>query len=366
MLLRLTFPRTRMRDDEALWVPYQQSKTRHVTTTSLYPSTSRGRRVRPGVTDVERATGGFGVTGTGPVEIWRGGVALSDCDEMGHMNVRRYLARAQEGLGGLAAGLGLPRAFTPSATATLLVQEHRIRFLAEARVGATLYMTGGTLAFGESDATLLQVLHHADDGRPAAAFLSRVAHAKPSDGRPFPWPERARRGAQALTVELPDFAAPRSLQPSNAASEGGAADQDKAAAAAGLARVGRGMVTPDAADLFGRLTPEAIIGRMAEATSGLMRPLRAELKARSPGLRIGGAALEYRLVYEDLPRLGDHLELLGRVTAVRPKVQHVAFTLLDPLNGRRWASAQAVVSCLDLDARRLIAIPDDLQTGAVE
>jgi acyl-CoA thioester hydrolase len=300
----------------------------------------------------------LGVTGTGPVEIWRGGVALSDCDEMGHMNVRRYLARAQEGLGGLAAGLGLPRAFTPSATATLLVQEHRIRFLAEARVGAPLYMTGGTLAFGESDATLLQVLRHAGDDRPAAALLTRVAHAKPSDGRAFPWPARARQGAAALTVELPDFAAPRGLHPSNAAPDSATPD----ASTPGLQRLGRGMVMIDASDLFGRLTPEAIIGRMADATAGLMRPLRSELKARSPGLKIGGAALEYQLIYDDLPRLGDHLELWGRVTAVKSKVQHVAFTLVDPLNGRPWASARAVVSCLDLEARRLITIPDDLQS----
>ena len=301
------------------------------------------------------------MTDTGPVEIWRGGVALSDCDEMGHMNVRRYLARAQEGLGGLAAALGLPHAFTPSATATLLVQEHRIRFVAEARAGAALYMTGGVLAWGESDATLLQVLHHAEDGRPAATFLTRVAHAKPSDGRAFPWPERARRGAEALTVELPDFAAPRSLQPSNAAPEDARSVGDGRAVPSDLASVGRGMVTIEASDLFGRLTPEAIIGRMADATTGLMRPLRSELKARNPNLRIGGAALEYQLIYDDLPRIGDHLQLLGAVTDVKTKVQHVALTLIDPLDGRRWASARAVVSCLDLDARRLIAIPEDLQ-----
>ncbi len=302
------------------------------------------------------------MTKTGPVEIWRGGVALSDCDEMGHMNVRRYLARAQEGLGGLAVGLGLPRAFTPSATATLVVQEHRIRFLAEARLGAPLYMTGGTLAFGESDATLLQVLHHADDGRPAAALLTRVAHAKPSDGRAFPWPQRARQGAAALTVELPDFAAPRGLQPSNAAPELGTVDPNADKAGLGLACLGRGMVMTDTCDLFGRMTPEAIIGRMADATSGLMRPLRSDLKARDPNLKIGGAALEYQLIYNDLPRLGDHFQLLGRVTAINAKVQHVAFTLVDPLDGRRWASARAVVSCLDLEARRLIPIPDDLQS----
>ncbi len=300
------------------------------------------------------------MTGTGPVEIWRGGVAWSDCDEMGHMNVRRYLAHAQEGLGGLAAALGLPRAFTPSATATLLVQEHRIRFLAEAHVGTPLYMTGGTLAFGESDATLLQVLHHASDNRPAAALLTRVAHAKPSDGRAFPWPERARQGAAALTVELPDFAAPRGLQPANAPPDLEAAERDAEGGAPALVRLGRGIVMIQTSDLFGRMTPEAIIGRMAEATGALMKPLRSEVKARHPDLRVGGAALEYQLIYDDLPRLGDHVELLGRVTAVKAKVQHVAFVLADPLNGRRWASARAVVSCLDLDARRLITIPDDL------
>jgi len=276
------------------------------------------------------------------------------------MNVRRYLAHAQEGLGGLAAGLGLPRAFTPSATATLLVQEHRIRFLAEAHVGTALYMTGGTLSLGDSDATLLQILHHTADDRPAAAVLTRVAHAKPSDGRPFPWPERARRGAEALTVELPAFAAPRGLQPSNAPADGGAADQDAGGVATGLVRLGRGMVTVQTCDLFGRITPEAIIGRMADATAGLMKPLRSELKARDPSVRVGGAALEYQLIYEDLPRLGDHLELLGRVTAVKAKVQHIAFILADPLSGRRWASARAVVGCLDLDARRLITVPTDL------
>ncbi len=316
------------------------------------------------------------MTQTGPVEIWRGGVALSDCDEMGHMNVRRYLARAQEGLGGLAATLGLPRAFTPSATATLLVQEQCIRFLAEARVGAPLYMTGGVLSFGDSDATLLQVLYHAADAKPAAAFLTRVAHAKPSDGRAFPWPERARRGAETIMVDLPDFAAPRGLQPSNQAMDGVTDEQQPHTpttsapttptptipAPPTLASFGRGMVMSEVGDLFGRMTPEAIMGRMAEATAGVMLPLRTQLRARDPKVRIGGAALEYRLIYDELPRIGDHLELLGRLTAVKAKVQNVDFALIDPLSGRRWATAQAVLGCLDLDARRLVSIPDDLQT----
>jgi len=82
---------------------------------------------------------------TGGIEIWRGGVNTWECDEMGHMNVRFYVARAMEGLVGLAAALGLPHAFAAHAGATLLVREQHIRFLREARAGAALHMTGGVV-----------------------------------------------------------------------------------------------------------------------------------------------------------------------------------------------------------------------------
>lgn len=48
------------------------------------------------------------------VEVWRGGVNVWECDEMGHMNVRFYVTRAMQGLVGLAAELGMPEAFSPT------------------------------------------------------------------------------------------------------------------------------------------------------------------------------------------------------------------------------------------------------------
>ena len=39
------------------------------------------------------------------IEVWRGCVNTWECDEMGHLNVRFYVARAMEGLVGLAAAL---------------------------------------------------------------------------------------------------------------------------------------------------------------------------------------------------------------------------------------------------------------------
>ena len=57
------------------------------------------------------------------VEVWSGGVNTWECDEMGHMNVRFWVAKAQEGLAGLAAQLGMPRAFAGDGEATVIVRE---------------------------------------------------------------------------------------------------------------------------------------------------------------------------------------------------------------------------------------------------
>ena len=143
-------------------------------------------------------------------EIWRGGVTPWQCDEMGDMNVRFYLAIATEGLTGLASMLAMPRAFSPGASSTLLVREHHVRFLKEARPGTGLIMTGGLLDMGESDATLLQLLFHTT-GEPAAAITTKVSHVTPRDLRPFPWTQATRREAEGLRITAPPFAAPRGL-----------------------------------------------------------------------------------------------------------------------------------------------------------
>jgi acyl-CoA thioester hydrolase len=145
------------------------------------------------------------------VEVWRGGVNTWECDDMGHMNVRFYVARAMEGLAGLAAELGMPHAFSPAANATLLVREHHIRFLREAMARASLHMRGWVADLGESDARLMLVLYHSVTGEPAATFQTLVDHVTPIDGRPFPWSTATRERAEALTAPIPDFAAARSL-----------------------------------------------------------------------------------------------------------------------------------------------------------
>jgi acyl-CoA thioester hydrolase len=292
-------------------------------------------------------------TEQGAVQIWRGGVNTWDCDEMGHMNVRVYVARALEGLAGMALHLGQPCAFAPNATATLRVREHRIRFHREARAGAGLHMTGGVVEMGESDAVLLQLLTHSETGEPCASLVTRVAHATPLDGRPFAWSPRAREAAKRLEVDVPHFAAARSLiDVANPLADPERADD--------LPCVGQGAVAPDACDVFGRMSADRFMGRISDSTGPLMTPLRRALAQAADVERLGGVALEYRLTYGDLPRAGDHVELRSGLASLEAKVARIVHWLMDPVSGRAFATAQAVVANFDLDARKIVSVPADM------
>jgi acyl-CoA thioester hydrolase len=276
---------------------------------------------------------------------------------MGHLNVRYYVARAMEGLAGAAAALGMPHAFADYAAATLLVREHHIRFLREARVGAPLHMTAGVVEMGETDAVLVQRLVHSRTDETCATFLSRVAHASAQEGRPFPWPRRARAMAERLRTEAGPDAGPRGVgaAPFETAASLGRAD------ALGLDRTGRGAIGAQDCDVFGRMRTELVMARISAGMSHLIKPQREAAQEVSAGqARIGGAALEYRLIYFDSPRAGDRVELRSGFAEIRPRRVRMNHWLLDPVSGRPWASAENVSVNFDLDARKAVALPAEM------
>jgi acyl-CoA thioester hydrolase len=288
-------------------------------------------------------------------EIWRGGVTPWLCDEMGHMNVQFYLAAASEGLVGLAALLGMPRAFAQGASSTLLLREHHVRFLKEARAGAGLVMTGGVVEMGETEATLLQLIFHAT-GEPAAAITSKVTHVTPRDMRPFPWTRAAQDRAGALSIAVPDFAAPRSVASTPVTSIAGL----EAAERLGLAVGASGAIMPQACDVFGRMLPEQVLARLYASVGHVLRQSQAGVLEAHPDLvgRLGGAAVEYRVLYHAWPSAGDRVQLRSAHKELTPKLRRVIHWLLDPTSGQAWASAEMVSVFLDLKARRSLTMTE--------
>jgi acyl-CoA thioester hydrolase len=289
-------------------------------------------------------------------EVWRGGVNTWECDEMGHLNVRFYLARAMEGLVGLAGALGLHGAFQARANATLLVTDHHIRFLREARAGASLHMVAGVVDFDVSTAKVLQLLIHSLTGEIAASFQTVIAHVTTQDGRPFPWSAASRRLAQDHRIGIPAEAAPRSLDLAPAA---GCASLSEARRL-GMIPIAGGAVGARDCDVFGRMRPEMFIGRVSDGIPALGAALRGVGAAERPA-GVGGAVLEYRVCYQSWPRAGDRFEILSGLAAVGDRTHRIIHWMLDPVTGRAWGTAEAVAIALDLEARKIIPLDPGTQ-----
>ena len=87
------------------------------------------------------------------IELYRGSINTWECDEMGHMNVRFYVAKMMEGLAELAHVAGLGHAFRAKSPSTLRPRDQHIRFIKEAHAGSPFTMTGCVLEV--SDASVL-------------------------------------------------------------------------------------------------------------------------------------------------------------------------------------------------------------------
>ena len=290
------------------------------------------------------------------VEVWRGGVNTWECDEMGHMNVRFYVTRAMEGLVGLAAALGMPKAYAAGADASLILREHHIRFLREAHPGGLLHMRAAVVSMDETEAQVLQVLYHSATGEPAASYVSRISHVTAQDARPFPWTRRTREMARALTAPVPAYAAPRGLDLGAVESQASL----ERAKALGVRCIAAGAVSPQDCDVFGRMRADQFIGRVSDGIPQLVGEVRSIIAAnasRKPK-RVGGAVLEYRLVYLDWPRAGARMEVRSGVAAIGGTTQRIVHWILDPSTGRPWATSMAVAATLDLDARKIVPVSD--------
>lgn len=288
----------------------------------------------------------------GGVEVWRGSVNTWECDQMGHMNVRFYVAHAMEGLATIAGALGLPGAFRPNANATLIVKDHHIRFLREARAGAALFMRAGVIAMDECGARILQLLFHAD-GELATAIQTQLVHAMAHEERPFPWSPLTRGRAESLGIEVPARAAPRSLgleAPSGGASLDAAERLD-------LTRLASGAFGAQDCDVFGRVLPWQILGRVSDGVPTLL----SAGQPRDPN--IGGAVVELRLAYQTWPRAGDRFDLRSGIAGFDERFRRVVHWVLDPDTGRAWATGEAMAVALDLTTRKIAASSEASRTS---
>lgn len=293
------------------------------------------------------------------IELWRGNANAWECDELGHMNVRFYLAKAMEAVGNLADRAGLNGVYLHDATATLIPQAIHIKFLAEARPGAPLYIRGGLGKLGNSRAEFVLLMLHAGSDRIAASFRFEMAHASPGEARAFDWPRRFLDAAPSLQIDTPQIALPRGIDESQPPARP-ALDR---ANEMELEQIGMGRFTVPNMDVFGRMRSEFLLGRVSDSVINLIGafPEEWDFHQGQTDARIGSALLECRILPRRWPRAGDGYVIRSGLKSFGPKIRNLVHWVLDPATGLPWWTMEGVAAPMDLDERKLIEAPDDIR-----
>lgn len=292
------------------------------------------------------------------IELYRGSVNTWECDEMGHMNVRFYVAKQWEGLAIMAPFLGLSRSFRPKASSTLVPFDQHIRFMKEIHPGRPIHMVGGVLDWTDDSVLLYQELRHSVSGDTAAAFRTWVRHTETASGKSFAWRQKTIDAFENLRIDAPEHTLPRSIEP-----DGDIVSPQIAVAATadalGIPVIGRCSVPASHCDTHGRMLPEHFIGRVSDSVPNLMAAWRDEVAAAAASkgetVRSGAAVLEYRLRYRRWPVAGDIIEVRTGLGRVQPKVHSLVHWLTNPVTGRVYCTSEAVAVTFDLDTRKVIA-----------
>jgi acyl-CoA thioester hydrolase len=287
------------------------------------------------------------------LEVLRSSVNTWDCDHMGHMNVRHYFGRANEGLSVLCLQLGLgPRALQEKGL-LLRARDQHIRFSKELRPGAGYVMRAGGIDHTADTLSTYEELRTVSD-EVSATIVTELGLLERGTQKVVQWPANVREGLAQHQCELPSYAAPRGV----VARASRARPTRTEAIARGMFPGYLGPVTPVDCDADGVMRESACIGRIADGIAHFFTRLQNG-GGRPEG--IGGAALEYRFVFHAWPRLSDVIEVRSALSMLNNKAMQVTHYMFDLATNECFASSQAVVVWFDLVARKAIAFPDDVR-----
>lgn len=292
--------------------------------------------------------------------LYRGNVNTWECDENGHLNVKFYSAKVGEGIGVLAEQIGLGRDALASLGARLSVDEQHIRFLREVHPGAALYGRGGVVEAGENALRIYVELINGYTDDVSATFNQVVRLRDIGSNKVARLPEAALALSSKNLIEVPNHGAARSIDLSLPSIVEADAPSLAATDTMGLTEIMRGTIQPQDCDPHGIMKTENYIGRISDGIVNIARVFRVQdSKKERSTTRYGGAVLEYWLRHHEPYRTGDIVVARSGLKHVGDKANTLVHWMFNGVTGQLMSSSEAVAITLDLDARKVVSIPDD-------
>src|SRR5262249_7975270 len=211
------------------------------------------------------------------VPCYRGSVNAWECDENDHLNVRFYLAKANQGLPFVLDAIGLPPEALAKMDARPRIRAQHVRFLKEARPATPLTAYAGPPAPQEHQLRRCAEVRHSLDGEVMAPLLTEVAFAG-SDGTP----RAVSPSGNAPRCTVPAHGAPRGIK-----AVGEPLRPDYASILGmGFVEIGQGSIAPWECDSAGELELFQYVGRISDSVVNFVAHFQTggELSRRSQWL----------------------------------------------------------------------------------
>jgi acyl-CoA thioester hydrolase len=286
------------------------------------------------------------------MEVLRSSVNEWECDQLGHLNVRHYFARANEGLLVLLGGMGVgPAKLRQEGLALRAIDQH-VRFQREMRPGAAFCVRAGVVSATPNTLRAYQEISLRSNSELTATFMSELGLFQFPSGVRKPFPMKLDTISHPIRSEIPPHGAARGISrdlPKPPLTRTQAIER-------GLIGAYLGPVRPEDCDANGVMRESGMMGKIADGMPHFFLAMR---EPRAEG--IGGAALEYRFVFGRWPQLGDFIEVRSGLKGLGPKTYQICHFAFDVESGECLASAEAVTVSFNLTTRKSIEIPADLR-----
>lgn len=288
------------------------------------------------------------------MEVLRSSVNEWECDQMGHLNVRHYFARANEGLLALLAGLGVGAAKLRQEGLAMRAVDQHVRFQREMRPGAAYCVRAGVVSATPNTLRAYQEISVKPSSELSATFMSELGLYQFPSGIRQPFPTQLNTLSHPIRSEIPPHGTARGISrdvPKPPLTRAQAIER-------GLVGAFLGPVRAEDCDANGVMRESGMMGKIADGMPHFFLSLR---DARSEG--VGGAALEYRFVFRRWPREGDFIEVRSGLKGLGAKTYQICHFAFDVDSGECLASAEAVTVSFNLTTRKSIEISPELRAA---
>ena len=275
---------------------------------------------------------------------WQGEAAQYECDELGHLNMRHYMTKAQQARQMFIMQMGLIHAFENGTPSTVRVQEFHIKYMREAMPGSPLRIETAITRLGEDDLSLIHIMYHGN-GDIAATIREQLEHVYLPTMKSFPWPKRLMERAKDKIVETPDFAMSRGL-PNTPMTGANLETVEKW----GCTPIGRGVFQSWEIGNSGTVCAQHVLGRL----SGCIRHFEDGWPEGIEDGPVIGVLLEIRFRFHTFAQSGDPFVLSSGVLGAEGKIRQLVHHMTNPISGRPIGSFIAVNALIDLEKRKLV------------